>query len=296
MICLLENEQTKQLAQILASPAHPLPRRRPHVTPPPTDPSTHQPTPNSTPQAHLFLPPIMRALLRGGKPHWNPTVRRMTVLVLEALRTIDEQTFNATAAAQWGATATATATARAADKKKGAGVLPAAQGASSSGSSGSVRSHVFAKPAPPPAVRAKASVQAAPKVSSLPQVKGAKSGTFSLTSAPWANKSAGAGGGAMAARPGAMGGAMAGRPGAMCGAMAARPRAMGGAMAARPGAMGGAMAGRPGAVGGGDGGGMGSGMGPPLANSGGGGASGPGSASGGAKPTGVFDCTPGAGK
>ena len=98
-----------------------------------------------------------------GKPHWNPTVRRMTVLVLEALRKIDEGTFNATAAAQWGG--------RGDEKKRGTGMLPAAQGAS-----GSARSHVFAKPAPPPAVRAKASVQAAPKGPSLPQVKVRSSG------------------------------------------------------------------------------------------------------------------------
>ena len=71
-------------------------------------------------QAPVFLPPIMRALLRGGKPHWNPTVRRMTVLVLEALRNIDKDTFNATAAAQWGKR-------RGGDEKKGSGVLPAAQ-------------------------------------------------------------------------------------------------------------------------------------------------------------------------
>ena len=184
----------------------------------------------------------------------------MTVLVLEALRTIDEQTFNATAAAQWGA--------RAADKKKGTGALTTAQGASSSSSSSSVKSHVFAKPAPPPAVRAKVGAQAAPKISSLPQVKGAKSGRFALTTAPWANKPGAAGGGAMAGRPGAMGGAMAGRPGA---------------------------------VGGGMGGGMGGGDPSQWEASDGGtstGGSGGGSgrASGGTKPTGVFDCTPGAGK
>ena len=30
-----------------------------------------------------MYPPLVAALLRGGKPHWNPTVRRMTALVLE---------------------------------------------------------------------------------------------------------------------------------------------------------------------------------------------------------------------
>jgi len=52
--------------------------------------------------ASLYYPPLMAALLRGGQPHWNPTVRRMTWLVLESLQTAQPSLFERTAEQVWG--------------------------------------------------------------------------------------------------------------------------------------------------------------------------------------------------
>ena len=40
-------------------------------------------------QLPLMLEPLLGALLRGGAPHWNPTVNRMTGLVLARLEELD---------------------------------------------------------------------------------------------------------------------------------------------------------------------------------------------------------------
>ena len=65
--------------------------------------------------AALYYPPLMAALLRGGRPHWNPTVRRMTWLVLEAMQTAQPALFERTAEQVWGQPGTN----RIGSKKKG---------------------------------------------------------------------------------------------------------------------------------------------------------------------------------
>eukprot|EP00428_Durinskia_dybowskii_P036949 CAMPEP_0170257764 /NCGR_PEP_ID=MMETSP0116_2-20130129/28747_1 /TAXON_ID=400756 /ORGANISM="Durinskia baltica, Strain CSIRO CS-38" /LENGTH=449 /DNA_ID=CAMNT_0010508797 /DNA_START=6 /DNA_END=1351 /DNA_ORIENTATION=- len=49
-----------------------------------------------------IIPAILPALLRGGEPHWNVTVNRMTTLVLEKLEASNAELFREVAEDLWG--------------------------------------------------------------------------------------------------------------------------------------------------------------------------------------------------
>lgn len=52
--------------------------------------------------ASQLIPPLLPVLLRGGEPFWNPTVNRMTSLVLEKMEKSDPDLFRQSAEDLWG--------------------------------------------------------------------------------------------------------------------------------------------------------------------------------------------------